>query len=61
MINIIHSKSSFPVHTMKVYRWNRGIALLILNLGSTVDIGERLTPCHTPATLPPGNKEVLME
>jgi len=35
--------------------------LLYSFLTLAVDIGECITPCHTPATLPPGNKEVLME
>jgi hypothetical protein len=24
----------FPVHAMRMYKWSRGVALLILNLGT---------------------------
>jgi hypothetical protein len=37
------SKSNVPVHAMKAYRWNRGMAPFIINLGTRG--GEWLTQC----------------
>ena len=44
-------KGEVPVHAMKTYRGSRGIAPLILNLGTSCKVnGEH----HAPAALPSG-------